>query len=182
MFSHRVKGAIIAFLFLLVFLIATSPEPSIVPQPTKTVTFVVSGWDYPDEYGQGIYGYFPKENSTGVFLNIVEFVYPSQSTTHRLNYTPNTALKFDVRPVVNYTFLGLTHPDDFDLGRNYIRLSIEMFVSGESVFFQQNLTYDDYGSQILGTDTWFYSYVVVVNVILQSGDVYAINIEYEIFW
>ncbi len=181
MFSHRIKATVIAFLCISVFLVATAPQSSIVPEPTKTVKFVVAAWDYPDEYGQGIAVYIPEENSTGVFLNI-NTTYPSHPTIHTLNYTPNTALRFDMRPVVNFTLLGLTYPDDFDTGRNHIRLNITVRQLSAIVFFQANLTYGDDGSQILGTDTVWYSMVAVVNVILEMGATYNVRVTYEIFY
>jgi len=33
--------------------------------PPAKAQFVIASWDFPDEYGQGIYGFFPLENSSG---------------------------------------------------------------------------------------------------------------------
>lgn len=179
------KQKIAAFV-LVVLMFAVFPITADQPIQNDSVKFIVSEWDHPDEYGQGIAGFYVKENSTGSFLNIqnpytgIDFCYPENTTVYELNHTATTSLMFDVRVFLNYTELGLTHPDDFDLGINYIRLSIEMSIPTASLFSQQNFTYDSLGG-LQETGIWWYSYEVVANVLLEGGRIYTIDIDYEIY-
>ena len=156
------------------------------PRPTHGAQFIISSWSYPDEYGQGVYGVTPYQNSTGSFLAIknpdtgIDFCYSENATTYYLNFTDNTALRFDARVTLNYTKLGLSHPADIDLGRNYIRVNLEMFLASESVFSLQNMTFDNLDG-LSETGIWWYAYVDTVNVILVAGQIYTVAITLEVF-
>lgn len=191
MYNRRIAVcvSIIMMLTLSILVASNHPPKNIVKeleQPAKA-QFVLAEWDHPDEYGQGIAGFYIQENSTGEFLNIphpetgIGFCYPENSTVYELNYTADTALKFKPRFTVNYTLLGLTHPDDIALGINYIRSKIIVTLAGETLFSQQNLTYD-YLSGLVETGIWYFAYYVEVPIILVSGAIYIVVFTYEVFY
>jgi hypothetical protein len=176
-------------LTLSVLVASNHPTKSIVKeleQPAK-VQFALASWNHPDEYGQGISGFLIKENSTGGFLSIknpdtgIDFCYPENSTNYELNYTADTALMFMPRFMVNYTLLGLTHPADMALGINYIRANISFALAGETLFTQQNLTYD-YLSGLVETGIWYFAYYVYIPIILVAGAIYTLTVTYEVFY
>ena len=158
----------------------------LMPRPTQAAQFVLAGWSFPDEYGQGIYLVTPYQNSSGSFVTIpnpdtgIGNCYPENTTFYELNFTDSTALRFDVRVRVNYTNLGLSHPDDFDIGMNFARVGIEMSTAGTSVFSLQNMPYDDLG-WLYETGIWWYSYVDVVEAILVAGQIYSIVFTLEVY-
>ncbi len=156
------------------------------PRPTQGAQFVIAGWSFPSEYGEGVYGVTPYQNSSGSFVTIpnpdtgIGFCYWNNATTYNLNFTANTALRFDVRVTLNYTKLGLSHPADIDLGRNYLRVNLEMFLASESVFSLQNMTFDNLDG-LYETGIWWYAYVDIINVILVAGQIYVVEFTYEVF-
>lgn len=176
---HRIIAVVTIVLVLSVFLTRL---------PQTNAQFVIAAWEgFPDELGQGIYGVTFWENSTGSFINIlnpdtgISLWYPENTTTAELNYTANTALRVAPRVLLNYTNLGLAHPSDFDLGRNFVRVGVELFAAGTSLFSQQNLTYDDLGG-LYETGLWWYVYVGIVNVTLGPGTIYTVRFIYEVFY
>ncbi len=178
-YRHRIVAVVTIVLILGVFL--TRP-------PQTEAQFVIASWEgFPDEYGQGIYGVWPFENSTGSFINIlnpdtgISLCYSDDTTLYPLNFTADTALRFDVRVFLNYTNLGLTHPDDIGLGINFVRVGVEMFVLGASVFSLQNMTYD-YQNGLVETGIWYYSLIGIVEVILVPSTIYVVRFVYEIFY
>lgn len=157
------------------------------PRNIQSAQFVISSWSFPDEYGQGIYIVTPYQNSSGSFVTIpnpdtgIGTCYWNNATTYNLNFTASTALRFDARVLLNYTRLGLSHPADIDLGRDYLRVNLEMFIASESVFSLQSMTFDDLDG-LYETGIWWYSYVDIVNVILIAGQIYTVVITLEVFW
>ena len=166
------------------------PLPKIVhPVEAQKVQFIISSWDYPDEYGQGIYGFFITDNHTGVFLGGAQpwgsAIYDNTHDGYfEMNYTENTAIELDVRVVLNLTLVGLTYPDDNATGINYFRLNIT-FSGFENYNYtewsQQNFTYD-YLSGDLGGGLWYYSEEVIINHLIVVGAIYTATITYEVFY
>ena len=140
--------------------------------------FVLASWDFPDEYGQGIYGFFLQENSTGAWWTVPGAIILSTYDTE-FEFEAGFALGLDVRILLNYTLLGLTHPDDKTLGLNYVRLNVTVTNAYETVFSQQNFTYDGL-SGLYETGIWWYSQEVFFDFILTSG-IYTATVTYEIF-
>lgn len=180
---NRSKILALAVIVMLPFSFIVS---QIIPQEVKVENpkFIISSWSFPDEYGQGIYGFFVGDNYTGVFLwNSGRW---SGALTISDNDTvfesdSNVYLGLDVRVFLNYTLLGLTDPDDFDLGINYFKLNITVMCLHEIVFSQQNFTYDALGGKI-ETGIWWYSEEVIFDFIMQNGQIYEVNITYEVFY
>lgn len=178
MYKHRISAVLIVAMVLTILLVRSPP-------PTQAA-FIISSWSFPDEYGQGVYIVTPYQNSSGSFVTIpnpdtgIGTCYWNNATTYHRNFTANTALRFDARVLLNYTRLGLSHPADIDLGRNYLRVNLEMFLVSESVFSLQNMTFDNLDG-LYETGIWWYAYVDIVNVILMAGQIYTVVITPEVF-
>ena len=152
-------------------------------QPAKA-QFVLSGWDYDDGYGQGIEVVWFYENSTGSWVAILDpaFILPTDSTAIEMNYSADTAIKIIVTCNINHSLFDFG-PDKSEnaSARAIMRTSINVTIPGENVFSQNNLTWD--GSVFDDTaTTWAISFEVVINVIIISGGIYTVTLEYEIFW
>jgi len=144
------------------------------PQPTIEGTrFILSGWSYPDEYGQGIDRFEFYENTTGSWVQFGGYHWFNESHTHDWNYT---YLK-----VRCWTWFNSTHVDAADTaeGQLFQRHSVVVTRYGVTVFSQQNLTY-------VSVDTtddpmWWYCYEVVIDVELYAGNTYEVVVSYEIY-
>ena len=182
MYKRRIAVCVSVIMILTISVLVASnyPPESTVKELEQPAKFVLSSWDYPDEYGQGIYGFFLRENSTGVFLPSPDWIIRPENDTE-FEFEGGFSIKLDVRVTLNYTFFGLTHPDDIELGINYIRLNVIVTSVGQPVFSQQNFTYNDL-SGLVETGIWYYSYIVVLNFILVGGEIYKTVLTYEIFW
>ena len=175
---HRIVAVVMIFLILGVFLTR-------LPQQAQA-HFVIAGWDYPDEYDQGIFGMKFWENSTGEWLGapwyseLGQFFWcsPSMPDDYTYNVTAGASLKVRVDTTLNATLTGATDLED---GKNYFRTSVTVTWVGTIVFSQQNLTSlvneDDSGDPI-----YYYEYEVVLDFILVSGQVYTVTVIYEVFY
>ena len=174
------KGLALLIVFLILTLVVAYRVSRAEPIPATNTTnsqFVLASWSYPDdEYGQGILSVFVYENSTGSWVEIPESHFdpddPSSATVNG-----SLALKVGVFYVINHTLFGLGGVNDAKL---IIRGSVEMLCLGESVFFQQNLTYYDSGN--VGATCWWLGYEAVIDFILVAGDTYTVELTYDIYW
>ena len=192
---------------LIVFLVAVNlilsaiaiygilPRRSSDKVPSKgEARFVVSSWDYPDQYGQGIYGVGFYENSTGSWLaapyythyypdyheELGEFYFlaPSQNS-YILNWSAGVAMKLRVYSVLNTTLVGISE-GDYAEGENYLQHNVTVTDAGTIVFSQQNFTY--YGNTYVSGDLIPYQYDVILNFIPASGHIYTATVLYEIYF
>ena len=133
-------------LFICSMLILVPIQPVTQSQKeTGTSTFVISSWEYPDEYGQGIYGYFLLENSSGAFWPVGGPLITYSSCNGSYTVNDGISYGFDVRVYVNYTLLGLEEPETYDPlsieyhpALNYLRLNITVLSASETIFSQNN--------------------------------------------
>ncbi len=152
--------------------------------PPAKAQFVIASWDYPDEYGQGIELVYIHENSTGSWVAVLDpaFVSWNEDSTIEINATPNTAIRLIPVVNINHTLFDFG-PDKSEnaSARAIIRVGIEFVSLGETLFSQDNLTWD--GSVFDDTDTtWAIGYTVIINVLLVSGLIYIVTITYEVFY
>jgi len=153
--------------------------PAKVPTPPAKAQFVLSSWDFPDEYGQGIYSIYPDENSSGYWVHIESspgFIY-SDSENNSFTIDAGLSIRFDVRVMVNYTFLGVSAADALNL----IRLNLTVTVLNNITFSIQNMTYDYLGGDY-GDGVWWYSFVDILNFLTDYGTIYTVTVTYEIFY
>ena len=154
--------------------------------------FVLAEWDYPDEYGQGIYAFSFWENSTGSWVAAPwythyypdyheeegEFYFLQSDQDYRLNWSEGVAMKIRVFTTFNNTVIGAIDEAD---GQNYQRHSINVTASGlgiTKVFSQQNFTYFDVS---VGWPFVQYEYEVILEFLPLAMTIYTITIDYEVF-
>ena len=184
--KHRKKAYSGIVIVLLMLLVSTVPISPVVPEPLAKAKFVISGWDYPDEYDQGLFGMKFWENTTGDWLGapwyseLGQFYYctPSMTDDYIYNVTGGASLKMRVDTTLNATLTGATDLED---GKNYFRTNVTVTCLGTIVFSQQNLTSlvteDDSSDPI-----YYYEYDIVLNFILESGQFYTVTVTYEVFY
>ncbi|GAG81099.1 unnamed protein product, partial [marine sediment metagenome] len=179
------SGIVIVLLMLLVFTVPISPVD---PEPLATAKFVISGWDWPDENGHGLFGMKFWENSTGewlgapFYITIGQFYYVSPSLFdydwYTYNVTGGASLKVRVDTTLNATLTGATDLED---GKNYFRTNVTVTCLGIIVFSQQNLTSlvteDDFSDPI-----YYYEYDIVLDFILVDGQFYTVTVTHEVFY
>ncbi|MCK4822043.1 hypothetical protein KA005_40140 [bacterium] len=152
--------------------------------PPARAQFVIAAWEYPDEYGQGIDGMKFWENSTGswvaapYYTNLGVFYYVNPSIDdYTYNWTAGAAMKMRVDTVLNSTLTGATDLAD---GQNYQQHNVTVTHLGIIIFSQQNFTYSF--SDDTGAPMYYYEYEVILNFILEYGQIYTVTLTYEIFY
>ena len=184
--NFKKKISICALVIVLLLGLGVSTIPQIQEQETANLVlnngqsqFALASWDFPDEYGQGIYSITPDENSSGYWSHIESapgFLY-STSENNSFLVDAGCSIRLDVRVYVNYTLLGVSDPDTL----NYIRLNVTVLSLGDTIFSIQNMTYDYLGGN-LGDGIWWYSFVDVLNFLTVEGQVYIATVTYEVFY
>ena len=169
---------LIVILLASMFVLALAPNR----QETKTESakFVLSGWTYPDDYGQGISSIYLHENSTGSWVAVLDpaFILPSDSSTIEIpNVTENTALRLQPSVRINHTLHDLNTIEE---AYNIIRLDITVSCLGEVIFSKQNLTLEGAYGDATAT-TWWISYEVIIDVLIVAGEIYTATLGYEIY-
>jgi len=166
-------------------------QPTTDTQIERPAKFVLSSWDYPDEYGQGIDGFRFYENSTGAWVaapyythyypdyheELGVFYYLDNDQDYTLNWSAGVGMKIRI-----YTFLNstLTGASDLADGENYFRHSISVAgTNGTVIFSQQNFTY--YHSNNLTSPLYYYEYEVVLNFLPVMGEIYSAIISYDVY-
>jgi len=176
LYNRRLVSAI--SLILIVSLVVTATPTTSRPQPTSA-TFVLSGWDYDDGYGQGIEVVYVHENSTGSWVKIKDPAYflPSDETTVEINGTENTALRFQIGANINHTLHGLS-----DNTTAYIIMRVGIEISTPFGVIYSNTSLNPSGTVFDDSPTtWSIFFDVYPNFLLNIGWIYSVNIEYDIY-
>lgn len=187
MYKHKKKTEKTAV--LIVVMLAFVLTLALVP-PAKSAKFVLAAWSYPDEYGQGIYGYRIYENSTGDWesfgyeyqvgttMGTFYFVHPDTFDVDVFDWTAGVFIKLRFYFTLNSTLTGAT---DLTNGKNYFRHSIIVIDLNEStVFSQQNFTYYDNEGEDEGI--YYYLYDIILDFEPVQGDYYTATVTYEVYW
>ena len=178
---RRRFAALVLVVLVSVLLIAT-------PTQTRSSKFVLSEWDQPDEYGQGIYLIRFYENSTGSWvaapwyyvggaLDGLPYYALHPYDPYDLNWSEGVAMKLRVYTAFNQTQNGVGSTAE---GQRYLRHNVTVTEASTIVFSQQNFTYYDVtdGSPA----NYYYEYEVILNFLPIGGSVYSAIVTYEIFW
>jgi len=129
-------------LFLAVSLIVLISLLLVVSVPPAKAQFVLSSWDYLDEYGQGIVKIGIEQNSTGAWLPLgdpwdSEISY-YESSEVVFDYA-GASIKLTVWTWLNGTLIGASGWED---GMNYHRHNVTVTSSnGTTIFNQANFTF-----------------------------------------
>lgn len=186
---------------LVVALIICMFGVAIFPQPTRGTKFIISSIsNHPDEYGQGLYGFAFKENSTGSWVHIGSassrfegptFVYYNGTWVLNGNYheSPNPSI-IDLPANVSiqllvYTLVNMTLIDavDENEAQNFMRhnVTVTNLDTGGVVFSQQNFTYSAYSSGS-PPEIWMFVYTVVLNFITTINISYSVTVYHDLYW
>lgn len=153
-------------------------------QPVK---FVLAEWDYPDQYGQGIYMLRFYENSTGSWvaapwyyvggeLDGLPYYSLHSDDPYTLNWSAGVAMKLRVYSLFNQTLVGVESTSE---GQRYLRHDVTVSDASGILFSQQNFTYYDVTE--FGEENYQYEYEVVLNFLPVAGEIYTVVVTYEIF-
>ena len=158
----------------MVSLLVTATPTTSRPQPT-TARFVLSSWDYPDEYGQGIEYVKVYQNGTGSYVELSESpINPTDDA--ELEVDSDGFLQIRVLTWLNKTYCGIAN-----IGAAYaiFRHSINVTLQGENVFSQQNFT--KISASGAGDPLFWFYYQVIIDFLPISGRTYVATIEYDLY-
>lgn len=152
----------------------------VIPQHTHGAQFIIAGWDYPDEYGQGIRNVAIEQYTNGAWVSLTgggEGYYDSSNTFEITNGEgSNGSLSLAVQCYLNATLCGISDIND---GPALIRHTITISTAlNASVFYQENftLTYQTDAYDPL----YFYQYTVITDFTPNYGTTYTAIITYEV--
>jgi hypothetical protein len=182
----KILSGVIILALVVMIAVSTTPTTPITNLNEGTSQFVISSWEYPDEYGQGIDGIRFYENSTGAwvaapyYLDIGEFYYFGYDTSeYSLNWSTGVGIKLRVYSVLNTTFIGINE-GNITQGKNYQRHSVAVIpTNGTTIFSQQNFTY--YDNEWAVGDLIFYEYEVILDFLPVAGEIYTVTVTYEVY-
>lgn len=166
MYEKRIVSTISLIVLVSLLLVVT-------PHPANSAKFILAGWDYPDEYGQGISTIMLYEDGDlEGFCN-----YNNASNEFIISEGDNITLR--VTTYINQTLVGV---GTVEAGKQYIRHSIVISTPSNSSFFsQQNFTYYS-GALVPPTNRIVYTYTVWLNVVWVEFTIYTAIITFEIFY
>ena len=172
MIKHRNK--IIASVFVLltssILLIAS------IPPVAAEAQFVLAGWDFPDEYGQGISTWYAQSNATGSWVSIDSAGY-LDVTRPPIPWNVSQAIRILIWSALNKTLVDV---EGLEAGKNYIRHSVTVTNSLDAeVFTQQNLTHDYAMSDV---DLYWYRMAVILDFSPLSGELYTVLLICEVYY
>jgi len=156
----------------------------VTPQPANSAKFILAGWDYPDEYGQGIRNVAMEQYTNGEWVALTApsppkgYYYSSSVFNITDGEGSNGSILIGVQSYLNATLCGISDIND---GPALIRHTITVSTAqNSSVFYQENftLTYqtDAYAPM------YFYQYEVVTDFTPLEFMIYTAIITYEIFY
>lgn len=162
-------------LLLLILVLSLPAVTYIAPQskPDHSL-FVLSSWDYPDEYGQGIDAIRLWQYLSGSWQSLTPFDY-GNTGNDTFVISETGPLTVQVKGYVNATHVGASTLAE---GQNYVRHSALVTTpSNISVFSLQNFTY------VTATDSlspmFYYFYNATLNFTPQPATIYTCEITME---
>ena len=168
----RKKACALSVVLVLLVMIGVSTIP-----PAKAQSqFVIAGWDYPDEYGQGIEAFEIFGNSTGSWVQVGGSYGYEDPQIYEWN--ASVAIKLRCYTWFNSTLTGAIDETD---GKNYQQHNVIVTDFNGTVFSQQNFTWF-YADDSIDPPMWFYGYEVVLNFLPEVGMIYTVTVTYEIWW
>ena len=174
--TKLVAWGVVMALLLMIGVSTIPQQPGTSELEKGTFHFVISSWDFPDNYGQGIEGFELFENSTGFWVQVGG--YEGYEETLVYDWYANSSIKLRCWTWFNSTLTGASDTND---GKNFQQHRVNVSSLGESVFSQQNFTwfYDD---DTLDPPLWFYGYEVVLNFLPLEGQIYTVTVTYEVWY
>ena len=146
--------------------------------PQARSQFVISSWDYLDDYGQGLYSIGIYENSTGSWLLEATIYHTTKNVT--LDWFVNASIRLNLVTLFNSC---ITNADNFTHGQQFQRhnVTVTRTLQGQrTVYSQDNFTYSS--SQLDSGFIWIYQYYAVLNFEIVYGVVYTITVNYDVYY
>ena len=153
-----------------------------IPPAQAQPKFALATWDYPDAYGQGIDSFVLYSNSTGSWVVVDTWYYDDlYPAPDPVPWNASQAIKLRVRCTMNTTLVGTSNPE---LGQNYIRHDIVVTDQLDAeVFVQQNFTYETEAHDFaIYPGIIFYYYYVIFDFLPISGELYTVEVTYEVYY
>ena len=172
MYKHR-SAAFVLVMFMSLLLVATPTANA--PQP-RNPRFVIAGWDYPDEYGQGVEGIELYENSTGSWLLYETYFYSDDTN---IDWNISVEIKLRVYTWFNSTLTGAGSSNE---GKLYQQHNVVVTdAASTTIFSKQNFTFvaSDTG---IDPPMWFYTYDVELDFTPEAIETYTVSVEYEVYY
>jgi len=158
--------------------LVTTNQPTSDTHIEKPVKFVLSSWDYPDEYGQGIESIYAYENASGSYVEYPGSPY-SSSDNIQLEKNLTGYIWLQIICWFNRSHVGI--PNIFPQGINRIRHTVNVTQSNGTVVFSQ-INFTITASSQAFDPLWWIRYDVVLAFQPIAGEVYTATISYDIYW
>lgn len=186
MFKHRKKiiAAIVAAMVLVLIpygLFQTQQTNAITKEPTPTAQFVISSWDFPDSYSQGLYGILLESNTSGSWQVVLGTKYYNQTASYNATDDIGFAIRVKVFFHFNYTLANLSDPTDQALAQNHIRTNMTVERNTYKIFSLVNGTYNGV-TKIADFDLWLVVYYFLFDVLIKYDSIYTVSFDYDFYY
>lgn len=172
----KIELVFVVGLLLASFLVvATIPRTETPRIQQGYASFTLASWEYPDSNGQGIWGVYVYENSTGswVYVDVTE-----HDDDGSYVWTAGVAIKLRVFTYFNSTLTGAGSTAE---GQLYQRHNVTVTNrQGDTIFSQANFTY--YEVLTVEDPMWVYAYDVVLNFLPAPTQAYTVLLGFETYW
>ena len=174
--TKLVAWGVVMALLLMIGVSTIPQQPGTSELEKEPSQFVISSWEYPDEYGQGIEAFEIYENSTGSWV-LISGAYGYEDN-YNIDIYANGSIKLRCYTWFNSTLTGASDTND---GKNFQQHNVTVINMGTTIFSQQNFTwfYDD---DSINPPMWYYGYEVVLNFLPLEGQVYTVTVTYEVWY
>ena len=180
-------GACVVLALLCLVLVATVQQQPVTSELEKAnPQFIITGWDFLDEYGQGIESVSLWQNSTGTWGPVTGKQYYYESHAFDWEFV-NASIKLRCYFLMNRTLTNTEGSETNAPMTNVQRhdISVTNF-NGTILFSQQNFTHiASYPGTSYGYDStvWYFVYDVVLNFLPNTyGEIYTATMNYEVWW
>lgn len=139
-------------------------------------TFVLSSWDFPDSYGQGLTTVYLQTNTSGTWSSVEGFGYLEPDPSP-IDWNVSDPVRVLTWVSMNYTLTGASSLEN---GKNYIRQTLNVTDSSDTLLFTE--VNGTYVQGLENEGLYWYQYGFVWDFLPVSGEVYTVNIYYEVYY
>jgi len=157
--------------------LVTTNQPTTDTHIEKPVKFILSSWEYPDEYGQGIESIYAYENASGAYVEYPDSPYYS-SDNIQLEKNLTGYVWLQIYCWFNRSLAGI--PNSLPQGLILIRHTATVTQSNGTVVFSQ-INFTKTASNQAFDPLWWIRYDVVLAFIPIAGETYTATITYEVY-
>lgn len=169
--------SVVISIIMLAFVMLPQSQIEAIPQ-IKETKFIITGWDYPDDYGQGVQAWSADTNHTGSWINYAWGIWTNDSVAVKWNVSQ--AIRMRINVVLNSTFLGIS---TLAQGENLLRHNVSVTDQFDDVVFsQQNLTLYSNVTGYPDSSMYVYYHYVIFDFLPLEGEFYTVTIICEIYY